>query len=635
MSVDAAKNLLKKTMNVDESNLSSLVSQPSMLDSKSIGNIDALKGKLMGAFDNLGSMTDISPSKLQSLTKTLGIDVGDFKKIVGLASSLMGSGLLSGSPEQIKKKLLEQLTLKNLIDVANNDSVKKLLADYVKVDIDDLTALFKSSIQIKTISDIKNMEIYTKLDNAFKEKLASDNGITLKMLDTVIAASIKLYSKEEIERKQAEVIAKTLEEDFTKLLFETQTPNIPDDTASTGGTGGDMSFAEKRISTFDFSNNFTKVDYRVQKIAALSLGFGDGEKSVDELVSTIDKLKRLAILQKRERDLKKSLLNHLDNLQESAKNNNEMINDYSEECGVAPNEVKELIDSRNVLAVELETDETPIGKIESDLDADNTGDCVDGGGTFGDGQTLPSIDFNIQLYDFNDVIDPTLLKQDEDGDWIYDGDISFEGRELLLFNKISPHSQVIRFPIDIYKVNGSLKIGRQGLTTLENMPNIITGDFDCSNNPIQSLIGMPIEIGGSINVSSTKIKNLTNIPNDVKGNFNCSKNELENLAGSPTYVRGNFDCSSNLLDSLSGSPLQVFGDMICVKNELVDLKGAPDEVQGTFDCSNNELTQNPELLRTGNTMRVRGKFICENQNSGKKLDATYLKDTFGASSVIV
>jgi hypothetical protein len=590
----------------------------------------------MGSFDNIGSMTDVSPSKLQSLSKSLGIDVGDFKKVIGLASSLMGSGILSGSPEQIKKKLLEQLTLKNLIDVANNDSIKKLLADYVKIDIDDLTGLFKSSLTIKTISDIKSIELYATLDNAFKEKLAVDNGITIKMLDTVVAASIKLYSKEESERKQAEGIAKTLEEDFTKLLFETQTPNTPDDDiASTGGTGGASAFSETRISTFDFSNNFTKVDYRIQKITALSLGFGDGEKSVDDLVSTIDKLKRLATLQKRERDLKKSLLNHLDNLQENSQNNDEMIKDYSEECGVSPNEVQELIDSRNVLAVELSEDTTPAGQSDTLSEITNIGDCADGGGTFGEGDATPEVDNGMPLFDFLDVIDAKLLKQDEDGDWIYDGDITFDGKELFLFNKMKSSSSTIRFPIDIYKVNGSLKISRQGLTTLQNMPNIITGDFDCSGNPLQDLTGMPIEIGGNINISSTKIKNLTNIQKDVKGNFDCSKNQLENLNGCPTYIRGNFNCSSNLLDTLSGSPLQVFGDMNCTKNELVDLKGAPDEVQGTFDCSNNELTQNPELLRTGNTMRVRGKFICENQNGGKKLDATYLKDTFGASSVIV
>jgi hypothetical protein len=244
------------------------------------------------------------------------------------------------------------------------------------------------------------------------------------------------------------------------------------------------------------------------------------------------------------------------------------------------------------------------------------------------------VDNDIQLFEFGDVLKEDLFVE-EDGKWSYNGDISFDGRELYLFNKLNSYSSKIRFPIKLYKVNGNVKVNRQGLTTLENMPDIVTGNFDCSSNPLQNLDGMPKEIGGSINISRTQISVLKNIPSDVKGDLNCSDNKIETLEGSPTYVRGNFNCSSNLLDTLSGSPLQIFGDMNCIKNELVDLKGAPDEVQGTFDCSNNYLTQNPELLRTGNTMRVRGKFICENQKSGNKLDASYLKETFGASSVIV
>jgi len=641
MSADASKKLLEKTMNVDSSNVSSLVSQPSILDSLSIGNVASLKSKLLGSFNDLKSLQDITPSKLQGLTQTLGVDLGSFKKILNLSVKLEKLGILSGDKDLIKKKLLEEISVNNLLNVAKEGGVKKLIADSLKIDINELTSMFDSADQIKTLSDIKTLDQYEKLDDTFKSRIASDNGITVKMLDVIVASSVKLYSKEELERKQAEAIAKTLENDFNNLLFETQAPITSDDTIqSTGGTGSTGGIIEKTsigddvISKFDFSNNFTKVDYRIQKITALSLGFGDGEKSVDDLISTIEKLKQLAVLQKRERDLKKSLVNHLEDLQQNSFNNDQSIKDYAEECGVTDSEVQELIDKRNTLALELDNDTSPVGQRESELENDNTGDCIDGGGTFGERITLPKVDNDIELFEFGDIMKVDLFVE-EDGKWSYNGDISFDGRELYLFNKLNSYSPTIRFPIKLYKLNGNLKVNRQGLTTLENMPDIITGNFDCSGNPLQNLNGMPKEIGGSINVSKTQISVLKNIQNDIKGDFNCSGNKIETLEGSPTYIRGNFDCSSNLLDNLSGSPLQVFGDMICIKNELVDLKGAPDEVQGTFDCSNNSLTQNPDLLRNGNTMRVRGKFICENQNSGKKLDATYLKDTFGASSVIV
>jgi hypothetical protein len=129
MSLDASKKLLEKTMNVDSSNLSSLVSQPSVLDSLSIGNVVSLKSKLLGSFNDLKSLQDLNPSKLQGLTQTLGIDLGSFKKILNLSVKLEKLGILSGDPELIKKKLLEEISVNDLLNVAKEGGVKKLLAD--------------------------------------------------------------------------------------------------------------------------------------------------------------------------------------------------------------------------------------------------------------------------------------------------------------------------------------------------------------------------------------------------------------------------------------------------------------------------------------------------------------------------
>jgi hypothetical protein len=615
---DASKKLLEKTMKVDSSNLSSLVSQPSALDSLSIGNVVSLKSKLLGSFNDLKSLQDISPSKLQGLAKTLGVDLGSFKQLLDISVRLEKIGVLSGDVDLIKSTLLKEVSIGNLLGVANEGGVKKLLADFLKIDVNELTNMFNSAEEIKTLSDIQSLDQYKNLDKSFKEKISNDNGITVEMLDIIVASSVKLFSKNELERKEAEGIAKNLEEDFTNLLFETQVRNL--DVPKKGGE-------------FDFANDFTKTDYRVQKIAALSLGFGDGEKSVDNLIDTIDKIKRLAALQTRERDLKRSLVEHLGELSSQTELNDSSLKSYSEECGVDEKDVAELINDRNAILVELNSDTTPIGVEQTQNELDNAGDCKDGSNTFGLDSALPETDFGIKLFEF-EVFDIEKFEQ-EDGKFTYNGDVSFDGYELKIFNMVSPFSQTIRIPIKIHKVNGNVHVTRQALTTLENMPEIVTGDFNCSHNNLQNLNGLPKEIGGNLNISFNKIKVLKNIQSDIKGNFICSNNQIESLNGSPTYVRGNFDCSSNLLDDLQGSSLQVFGDMNCINNELNSLRGAPDEVQGTFDCSNNYLTQNPELLRTGNTLRVRGKFICENQKSGNKLDPAYLKETFGASSVIV
>lgn len=68
--------------------------------------------------------------------------------------------------------------------------------------------------------------------------------------------------------------------------------------------------------------------------------------------------------------------------------------------------------------------------------------------------------------------------------------------------------------------------------------------------------------------------------------FRAALNDLDSLEGSPEIVSGDFFCSNNELRSLKGAPKIVGGDFWCVNNDkLESLEGAPESVRGSFACS--------------------------------------------------
>jgi hypothetical protein len=103
------------------------------------------------------------------------------------------------------------------------------------------------------------------------------------------------------------------------------------------------------------------------------------------------------------------------------------------------------------------------------------------------------------------------------------------------------------------------------LTTLKGSTlKEVGGSFDCSDNLITTLEGLPQKIGAS---------------------FNCSRNELTSLKGAPEVVDGSFSCLYNRLTSLEGSPRIIKGYLNCKNNPIATLKGAPLEISTYFLCS--------------------------------------------------
>ena len=92
---------------------------------------------------------------------------------------------------------------------------------------------------------------------------------------------------------------------------------------------------------------------------------------------------------------------------------------------------------------------------------------------------------------------------------------------------------------------------------LQNMPDIVIGNFICINQKLTTLKGSP---------------------KYVYGDFMCYMNELTNLEGGPTYVSGIYNCSINKLTSLSGICLNQIRTLMCYDNQLSSLELVPQDI---------------------------------------------------------
>lgn len=119
----------------------------------------------------------------------------------------------------------------------------------------------------------------------------------------------------------------------------------------------------------------------------------------------------------------------------------------------------------------------------------------------------------------------------------------------------------------------------------------VNGDIDFRGADLKRF---PVKFGkiiGNFNCSNNQLETLNGGPNKVSENFYCYNNNLTSLQGSPREVGENFWCVKNKFTSLQGSPREVGGDFACSYGNLVTLRGAPREVGGDFDCLNNPPTK--------------------------------------------
>lgn len=95
----------------------------------------------------------------------------------------------------------------------------------------------------------------------------------------------------------------------------------------------------------------------------------------------------------------------------------------------------------------------------------------------------------------------------------------------------------------------------------------------------------------SLNNSSNNVSNIKVSP---KGNFNCSNQNINSLEGSPKTIEGSFYCQQNSLDDLVGGPMMVGEHYDCSGNDLKRLTGLPKYIGGNLIISKQIESRFPE-----------------------------------------
>jgi len=128
-------------------------------------------------------------------------------------------------------------------------------------------------------------------------------------------------------------------------------------------------------------------------------------------------------------------------------------------------------------------------------------------------------------------------------------------------------------------IEGSLNLSKNGLTTLDNFPELVTENIELLNNPLISLVGIKqnfvktLKVGGKFsdfegcpaNVTrltclgvyylvDCKLKSLEGLPPNRCRSLNVSFNELKDFTGAPEIIHGVFNCAHNPITSLKGFP---------------------------------------------------------------------------------
>ena len=155
-------------------------------------------------------------------------------------------------------------------------------------------------------------------------------------------------------------------------------------------------------------------------------------------------------------------------------------------------------------------------------------------------------------------------------------------------------------------VKGSFDCSGQNLRDFKGVRfGVVSDQFICSDNPLESLEGCPQRVVGYFSCSNTLISSLKGAPESTGRSFDCSNCSLTTLEGAPRSVGGNFYCYHNFLTSLEGAPEGVGLDFYCYDNSLTSLKGAPQRVLGCFSCLDNSITS-----LEGLPARIGGNFYC-------------------------
>lgn len=172
-----------------------------------------------------------------------------------------------------------------------------------------------------------------------------------------------------------------------------------------------------------------------------------------------------------------------------------------------------------------------------------------------------------------------------------------------------------------YLQENSLKMKHESITiTVDNIrngkliddfSNYIVNSFECINNGIISLNGLPGEVLGFCDLDSNPIESLIGCPKKVKGYFSCQGSNIQTLTGMPEHVGEQVYLSTSVkLTTIKGIGREFLNS---IGGATIDFDGCSKLTSGFLDLFNvkglteisfleNELVQDivNENLRHGN-----------------------------------
>lgn len=115
-------------------------------------------------------------------------------------------------------------------------------------------------------------------------------------------------------------------------------------------------------------------------------------------------------------------------------------------------------------------------------------------------------------------------------------EVKLENNKVIIYGSIMVPGIYDKLPYKIDEVYGNVIVDNfqenisGNITTLQNFPTIIHGDFVCRSNP--------------------KLLTLDNGPEIVDGDFNCASCGLTDISQMPKYIGGNFYVFCNKIEDL-------------------------------------------------------------------------------------
>ena len=162
-------------------------------------------------------------------------------------------------------------------------------------------------------------------------------------------------------------------------------------------------------------------------------------------------------------------------------------------------------------------------------------------------------------------------------------------------------------------INGDVDLDGYELREIGVKFRVVSGDFNCYNNKLDTLRGCPERVGGSFHCTNNILTSLEYCPKYIGGDFFCYNNNLELLIHGPVTVGGIFDCADNQLISLEGCLDKVLGDFDCANNLLESFEYCP-LVVGDFSGQFNKLAEDEIFLYDCTSEQIRQYYSGKNLN---------------------